>query len=493
MAYRIFVNYRRDDARADAARIRDRLAHVFGEANVFMDTENLTAGQRFDRALDQELKDCNMLIAVMGPRWLDILNERQEKGESDFVVTEIATAIERDIAVVPVLIDRARLPRPDELPQSIGKLALYQKHDVSHENFRRDFEALVGAIRAISKGALREKRGGAWISTLPGALLTLLAALAIAGGALYLGRDTLFSAPDAPGQDRASTERPQPEGGGKAHEMIEDAGAPKVARAAPESQPEPEPEASGGPQPGSVFRDCPDLCPEMVVLPQGTFRMGSDAGDLDERPVRTVAIAYPFAVSRHEISFSEWDACVADGGCRHVPEADWGRGRQPVMRVSWLDVTGEYLPWLSRKARATYRLLSEAEWEYAARAGTTGDALAGAPTGRPYAQFSDRKTLETGSLAANLAGLHDMSGNVWEWVLDCHNDSYSGVPADGGPASENPDCLRVIRGGSWKSPAGDLRPANRDWSEAANRSNTIGFRVARTLEATKSSGQHPPD
>ena len=123
-------------------------------------------------------------------------------------------------------------------------------------------------------------------------------------------------------------------------------------------------------KPKDTFKDC-DTCPEMVVVPAGEFMMGSNDGQADEKPVHKVTIAKPFAVGKFEVTFAEWDACVAAGGCKHKPDDEgWGRGKRPVINVSWDDITKEYLPWLSRKTGKTYRLLTEAEWEYAARAGS---------------------------------------------------------------------------------------------------------------------------
>ena len=151
VAGKIFVNYRRDDERAMAARVRDRLAAAFGEANVFMDVDNLLPGQRFDQELDRALAQTDVLLAVIGPRWLALLQERQAAGERDFVRDEIATALKRGVVVVPVLIEHAPLPRADELPEDMRSLVLHQKHVVNHEDFGRDVAALVAGLRASRK------------------------------------------------------------------------------------------------------------------------------------------------------------------------------------------------------------------------------------------------------------------------------------------------------------------------------------------------------
>ena len=231
----------------------------------------------------------------------------------------------------------------------------------------------------------------------------------------------------------------------------------------------------------------------MVVLPAGRFRMGclsddDDECDRDEKPVREVAIA-SFALSKHEVTFAQWDACVSGGGCGgHRPD-DRGRGRaaRPVVNVSWEDAQS-YVSWLSRETGETYRLPTEAEWEYAARAGTTTKYSWGNAIGVNRAncrgcgsQWDNSRTVPVGSFAANAWGLHDMHGNVWEWVQDCWNGNYAGAPMDGS-AWLSGDCSeRVVRGGSWLNFPGFLGAALRLWYTTGNRNVDVGFRVARTL------------
>ncbi len=249
---------------------------------------------------------------------------------------------------------------------------------------------------------------------------------------------------------------------------------------------------------GEEFRDCED-CPEMVVLPAGEFMMGAPAseegrGD-DEGPRHRVTIAKPLAVGKYQVSFAEWEACRRAGGCSHSTEDEgWGRGNRPAINVSWEDAQG-YVKWLSRKTGKKYRLLSESEWEYAARAGTTTPFHTGATISTDQANYDGnstygsgrkgvfrKRTVAVGSFPANQFGLHDMHGNVWEWVEDCWHDSYAGAPADGSAWTRGGVCvIRVRRGGSWGSKPRYLRSAFRDSGGTGARVNFAGFRVARTL------------
>ena len=247
-------------------------------------------------------------------------------------------------------------------------------------------------------------------------------------------------------------------------------------------------------RPGDKFRDCPG-CPELVVVPSGSFMMGSpgsEEGRYDsEGPVHRVTFAHPFAVGVYEVTFGEWDACVSGGGCGGYRPDDegWGRGSRPVVNVIWEDAQ-LYVGWLSSKTGKEYRLLSESEWEYVARAGTRTRYWWGDAIGRNRAnchgcgsRWDREKTAPVGSFSANAFGLHDVHGNVLEWVEDCWNDSYHGAPGDGS-ARQSGDCaLRVLRGGSlYYGLPSYLRSASRGWSPAGDRNNEFGFRVARTLD-----------
>ena len=262
----------------------------------------------------------------------------------------------------------------------------------------------------------------------------------------------------------------------------------EVAVVTPQPQPEPAPPSHRA---GETFQDCAN-CPEMVVVPAGSFQMGSPSGEEgrydDEGPLHRVSVEQSFAVGEYEVTFAEWDACVSAGGCSHRPEDEgWGHGSRPVINVSWDDAQ-EYVRWLSRETGHEYRLLSEAEWEYAARAGTQTARHWGDGIGHNNAncdgcgsRWDDEQTAPVGSFAPNDFGLHDMLGNVWEWTLDCWHDNYSGAPSHAVAWSGSNGCSRVYRGGSWDYNSGDVRSAGRNGVGAGGRANYIGFRIARNL------------
>jgi formylglycine-generating enzyme required for sulfatase activity len=238
-----------------------------------------------------------------------------------------------------------------------------------------------------------------------------------------------------------------------------------------------------------VFKECSN-CPEMVVIAVGMFDMGSPSHRVEERPYHKVAIPRPFGVSRFEVTFDEWDACFQVGDCTYQPaDQGWGRGHRPVINVSWNDAQ-QYAGWISRLTGKRYRLLSEAEWEYAARADSPKAYSWGDEIGRGNANcngcgstWDNNRTAPVGSFAANAFGLHDMLGNVWEWVEDCWHDQYEGAPTDGSAwrAACTDDSLRVVRGGSWDDIPSDLRAAARYGGPTGIRNAVNGVRLGRTL------------
>lgn len=274
-----------------------------------------------------------------------------------------------------------------------------------------------------------------------------------------------------------------------------------------------------------TFRECEKLCPEMIAIPAGTFVMGSPDGktpvigldgkpkngplepaekgrEADEGPQRQVKIT-AFAAGKHEVTFDDYMECVRLKGCVLVSDSGYGTGRKPVINISW-DEAKRYVEWLARMTGKPYRLLTEAEWEYAARAGSQTVYSFGnderelckhanfadltlrkvAPAGWVTSDACEDKqsvTALVGSYSANAFGLHDMHGNVNEWTEDCYVDNYNGAPTDGS-ARQTSDCkLRVARGGSWGDEPQNLRAASRGRGTPDDRDNSLGFRVGRSL------------
>jgi formylglycine-generating enzyme required for sulfatase activity len=247
---------------------------------------------------------------------------------------------------------------------------------------------------------------------------------------------------------------------------------------------------------GKTFRDCTD-CPTMVVIPGGTFWMGSPEGQVPakrEQPQHQVMIANAFAASIYEVTFDEWDTCARVGDCNpDVNAGSWGRGKQPVINVTWADAE-RYTKWLSRITDRTYRLLTEAEWEYAARAAKPNSAAneqtlyffgnddeAQLPKYAWYADDNADGPHEVGQKKPNPFGLYDIYGNVWEWVEDCFREGYAPTQTDGAAWKSEPCGRRVMRGGSFRYRATMLRSANRGVEGVDTREDDRGFRVARQL------------
>jgi formylglycine-generating enzyme required for sulfatase activity len=258
---------------------------------------------------------------------------------------------------------------------------------------------------------------------------------------------------------------------------------------------------TAGLRPGNRFADCVDTqsddqnrhrirryCPDMIVVPRGTFIMG------EGKQQHKVTIAEAFAVSQFAVTFDQWDACVAGGGCDNYRPTDerWGRGTRPVINVSWQDAQN-YVDWLNRMTGSkSYRLLSEAEFEYAARARLPTRYPWGDDIGENNAncngcksEWDNKQTAPVGSFAANAYGLFDMHGNVWQWVEDCWHEDFAEAPKNGAAwktaCTPDDDRRREVRGGSWNSEPGHLRSANRVSYDTGIRLNILGFRVGRTL------------
>lgn len=242
-------------------------------------------------------------------------------------------------------------------------------------------------------------------------------------------------------------------------------------------------------QPGRVFQE-EENAPEMVIIPSGEFMMGSDQDAGNEQPRHRVTITRPFALSRFAVTFEQWDYCVAMGGSTHQPDDNgWGRGKQPVVNVSWTHAN-EFAAWLSSMTGAKYRLPTEAEWEFAARARSTSNYWWGDDIGKGNAncyscgsKWDKTQPALVGSFPPNSFGLHEILGNVMTWIGDDWIGTYRGAPMDGTAYKAERFCgLKPVRGGSYASLPWSLRCSNRQGYFMDFHSTLIGFRIARSID-----------
>ena len=235
------------------------------------------------------------------------------------------------------------------------------------------------------------------------------------------------------------------------------------------------------------LRDCA-TCPLMIAVPAGSFQMGSSTDDPSEKPVHHVAIGNPFAIGKYEVTVEQWNACVAANACQKLTPESNASKTGPARDLSWDDAQ-QYVKWLSKVTGKSYRLPTEAEWEYADRGGTTtaywwGDQMRKGSAnckdcGDPWHKEGPEAV---GSFAPNPLGLYDMNGSVWEWTADCWHNSYQGAPVDG-HAWDSPGCdMRVIRGGSWREGGNYMLSATRFKYSAGVRQSQDGFRVVKDLK-----------
>jgi formylglycine-generating enzyme required for sulfatase activity len=504
----IFINYRRDDAPGVAGRLFDYLALRYPRGDLFMDVDAMKPGMDFAQQLDAQVSHCRVLLAVIGPRWFEIKDQaghRRLDSDRDYVRIELAAALKRDIPVIPILVDGATMPPEESLADDLKPLARRHALELRHTRFNADADAIVHALEGVVP-----RRRAPWGLVTAGAFVVvafvalallwpkLAAKLHPAATPPQTAQHVLPPVPEtAQQQSPAQTTQPSPAQTAPLPTVqpptqpAQTTQQPAVQLAVKSAQPPFVPLTATREhtlQPGDSFRECAK-CPEMAVVPAGSFVMGSPAPEYgrgsNEGPQHTVTFAHTLAVGRFSVTFDEWDACVADGGCDRYspPDQGWGRGRRPVIGVSLNDANG-YLTWLSRKTGATYRLPSEAEREYFTRAGTTTPYWWGSTISPDQANYgrSVSQSLPVDSFLPNPFGLYQVHGNVSEWTGDCLHDNYAGAPTDGTTWTE-PTCdVPVRRGGSMGSPPIALRSAARGFkAHPADREPYLGFRVVRPL------------
>ncbi len=529
----IFISYSRND--------REQVRHIAGalEAegfNVWWDPD-IPPGESFSNVIDRQLKEAACILVVWSTSSIG----------SNWVQEEADDGMTRN-TLVPVMIDDIDLPRGFKRLQT-ADLRGWQG-DTGDANWQliiaqvKKLVAAKSATQAAERQAEARSRGAAKRASAPPpraaaaqrqdakkggfSLMPVILGLSVLGAAAigyFFYAKSQEGAPLAVAAGPAATSAPSDDAdapapdepapaenvelaaaiGGAGPDTVDAAtdeigeapqldDATDVQAAAPVADAVETPSAYAA---GDSLRDC-DECPELIVIASGAFAMGAPDGErsreASETPQVDVAIAAPFAMGAYEVTFDEWRACVDDGGCSayEPPAMGWGEGRRPVVNVSFDDAQ-QYADWLSQKTGETYRLPSESEWEYAARAGSSDPFSFGANLSTSQANYNGTypyadapagryrsKTTEVGSFRANAFGLYDMHGNVWELVADCWRPNHNSAPADGTPVG-GACSSRVLKGGAWNAGGWRLRAAHRKEVGDADRDYDTGFRLVREL------------
>ena len=562
---RIFISYRRGVDSHVTGRLYDRLRQSFGPERLFMDVDSIPPGVDFVDHLDRQVGQCRAFLAVVGPGWIQTLDRLHNP--ADFVRIEIEAVLKRpDIPIIPVLVDDTKMPRAEELPDALQQFVRRAGIALPHDHFSAivdgrltktlhqalappqvaeppveqppaidptpDGDSAPSSTRA--REAQQPKSERRW------GLIAVAIPVVIGAAFLYnrFSQETVLLEPLPAGatdpRPPVQTQTPLEEAALllKPSQLKTMPASATLSREPVQTKPLPvvemlprEPMTISGPtvltslasdkrvtisqlKHGDRFRDCP-RCPELVVIPAGSFMMGSPADEKgrnsanNEGPQRKVDIK-AFAMAKTEVTFDQWQACVDEDGCKAKTEDEgWGRGDRPVIYINWQDAQ-DYVTWLNTKVEGDpYRLPSEAEWEYAARAGDTGrfsdnkdemnlcdianHADASYTTRKLNPKCTDKfggKTAPVENFQPNGFGLFDMHGNVWEWVEDVYVGNYSKAPTDGSavvPAKIGPNAQRVMRGGSFWDEPRKLRSAHRGPWPPGDSDETTGFRPARML------------
>ncbi|MEO0518586.1 MAG: SUMF1/EgtB/PvdO family nonheme iron enzyme [Cyanobacteria bacterium P01_A01_bin.116] len=545
---RIFISYRRSDAAAEAGRIYDYLEGRFGRKAIFKDVDTIDAGDDFRARLNDAVGQCQILLAVIGKSWLQVTDEagrRRLDNPADWVRLEIETALRRKVRVIPILLDGVAMPAVRDLPAALQPLAYRNAARVRHDpDFRRDMDRVVGVIQRHLEKTPR-RRASPTVATpsvqvahpaKPVAMPTavplkdwanrisrrrLVQILGYSGGGLgsvLLGR-ALFQSGGA-SSNSPSEPRLEP-----ADPPTTPAETQSPTQLADWQLPSLEPETIDGTTAEfnvatvnvsdksiTIARNRAEFVTEdlgggvtldLMKIPSGTFTMGSPSSEAGrqeaEGPQHDVTVP-SFWMGKYPVTQAQWRAVAAltkvEQDLNSSP-AHFPGDQRPVENVSWLDAV-EFCQRLSAKLGQEYRLPSEAEWEYACRAGSTtpfhvGETLTAdlANYGATQSYSSGPKgdypeeTTTVGSFPANAFGLYDMHGNVWEWCADHWHDSYEGAPSDGSAwLTDNWESFRLLRGGAWFLTPRNCRSAFRDFNPPGSGLNLIGFRVSCSVPRT---------
>ncbi len=443
----IFISYRRSDSISDTGRIYDRLVTEFGQEHVFKDIDSIPLGVDFAEFLDRAVSRCQVLLVIIGKTWLTVTDssgKRRLDNPDDFVRIEIESALRQDISVIPVLLEGAMIPDRFELPESLQALARRNGTRVGYDpRFHTDVSRLIKGI----KGLLEE-------STQP-----------------------VPAIPEIPiAQPTVQPELSHPRF--TFDIIVVNAEGVEIERRLGQAE---------------YYREdlSDDVTLDMVRIPGGVFSMGSSENEekrLDsEGPLHEVNIS-AFWMGKYQVTQMQWRAVAALPKVKQELEAEPSYSKEalyPVEQISWREAQ-EFCARLSEYAKTPYRLPSEAEWEYACRAGTQTPYYFGQSINSrlaPYG-FGARETTDVGKYPPNTFGLHDMHGNLWEWCQDTWHKNYNNAPADGSAWLNEHEHRRVIRGGSLDLIPRPCRSACRGKRGADLRDPTIGFRVCCSVART---------
>jgi formylglycine-generating enzyme required for sulfatase activity len=471
MSSKVFISYRRDDARWPAKQIYDAFIKVLSKEDVFIDINSIPPGADFVKTIKDWVEQCDFMLVIIGSGWIDAVDSKSGKrrleNPKDFVRIEVREGLKRGIPVVPVIFDRAPIPKASQLPNDLKKLTLRNAEFIEHCTVDSDVERLIRRLNLTA--ASPPPKSPTPQSSVP----------TVEEGMRAEGRILV----DAAFMENASGKWFKP-GNGKTE----------------------------------WFKDH-ERGPEMVVVPVGNFTMGSLKNEPErkdnESPFRQVTIASPFAVGRHAVTRGQFAAFVKDTdhkidkGARVYKGTEWHDDHNaswrcprftqddghPVVCINWDDANA-YASWLTEVTGKIYRLLTEAEREYVTRAGTTTPFWWGSSIFPRQANYNcnygygvgskkgkwKKATVSSGNFTANPWGLYNVHGNVWEWCEDDWHDTYDGAPTDLSAWLQNEvQGCRVLRGGSWISTPDELRAAFRFWFSAEFRYFNVGFRIGRTL------------
>jgi formylglycine-generating enzyme required for sulfatase activity len=542
----IFISYRRDDSSGHAGRLFDRLSAHFGVEQVFMDIDQIEPGEDFVQVIESAVGSCEVLIALIGRNWLTSRDEsgRRLDNPNDFVRLEIAAALVRGIPVIPVLVQGARMPRPQDLPEDLLPLSRRHALELSDLRWKHDADQLTGALEKI----LTRQREARRIAAQQEEKRKRLEAEAQRKREEEQHRRQVAQAAEEAQQRKVAEEKQrkiaQEEARPDAEDDEEIEASPQALKPAPAiaeiasstARPDALPlsvktttqrtmlligeaeqakkissrirliagamllvllaggalllwlafdpvnidtsptvnQTQGGQQISQAANKLQNMTNplgmEFVWIPPGSFMMGSENGDSDEKPVHQVTFREGFYMGKYEVTQAQWQQVMGTNPSNFKGDS------LPIETVSWNDAQKFIRKLNEMNDGFVYRLPSEAEWEYACRAGTTGDYAGNLGSMAWYVDNSGNQTHPVGQKQANAFGLYDMHGNVSEWCADAWHENYNGAPTDGSIwLSGGDSSRRVLRGGSWGGNGSYFSPTER--SGLSERLYVLGFRV----------------